>query len=75
MEAYREVIAGDKLVGVIDLPEELRTAEVEVIVLPLKDKTGKEEKKKTFSLDNLPKHKLGKVVYPLDRESIYSDER
>lgn len=70
MEAYREVVTGNKLVGVIDLPEELRTAEIEIIVIPARGIDRQREKTKTFNWDNLPKHNLGRVVYPLDRNTI-----
>jgi hypothetical protein len=75
MEAYREIMAGSKLAEIIDLPDELRTSEVEVIVLPVKEKDEQEKKNKTFNWDDLPKHDLGKVRFPLDRDSIYSNER
>ena len=35
MEAYREIIAGSKLAEVMDLPENLRKSELEVIILPV----------------------------------------
>jgi hypothetical protein len=75
MEAYREIIDGNKLASVVDLPEDLRKSEVEVIVLPVKDKATHERKKKTFNWNNLPKHNMGKVLSPLDREHIYTNER
>lgn len=75
MEAYREIIDGNKLSAVVDLPEKLRKSEVEIIVLPVKGKDNQERKKKTFNWDNLPKHNMGKVLTPLDREHIYTNER
>lgn len=76
MEAYREIIAGDKLAEVINLPEELKASELEVIILPIKKKKEKLKKKaESINVKNLPRHNMGKVLIPLDRESIYSDER
>lgn len=75
MEAYREIIAGSKLAEVIDLPERLRKSEVEVIILPVEKKEKQVEKKQTINLEDLPKHNMGKVLSPLDREHIYANER
>jgi len=74
MEALREIIAGSKLAEVIDLPEELKASELEIIVLPIR-KDKEVEKNQSFNLEDLPKHKMGKGLSPLDRESIYTDER
>lgn len=75
MEAYREIIAGSKLAEVIDLPESLRKSEVEVIILPVEKKEKQVEKKQSINLEDLPKHNMGKVLSPLDREHIYTNER
>ncbi len=74
MEALREIIAGSKLAEVIDLPEQLKTSVLEVIVLPV-SKEKEVEKNQSFNLEDLPKHKMGKEFSPLDRENIYTDER
>jgi hypothetical protein len=75
MEAYREIIAGSKLAEVIDLPERLRKSELEVIILPVEKKEKQTEKKQTINFEDLPKHKMGKMSSPLDREHIYTNER
>lgn len=75
MEAYREIIAGSKLAEVIDLPERLKKSELEVIILPVEKKGKQAEKKQVVNLEDLPKHNMGKVLSPLDREHIYTDER
>ncbi len=43
MEAYKQIISRNKLAEVIDLPENLKTSELEVIILPME---GKEKKRK-----------------------------
>lgn len=75
MEAYREIIAGSKLAGVIDLPKRLRQSELEVIILPMGKEKKHDEKKQSINLEDLPKHNMGKVLSPLDREHIYINER
>jgi hypothetical protein len=75
MEAYREIIAGSKLAEVIDLPERLKKSELEVIILPVEKKEKQTEKKQTINLEDLPKHNMGKVLSPLDRAHIYTNER
>jgi hypothetical protein len=75
MEAYREIIAGSKLAEVIDLPESLRDSELEVIILPVVKEKRYVEKKQSINLEDLPKHNMGKVLSPLDREHIYTNER
>ncbi|MCP5105088.1 MAG: hypothetical protein GY950_16995 [bacterium] len=75
MEAYREIIAGNRLAEVIDLPEKLKSSEVEIIVLPVKDKDDRKDKNRSFKWEDIPEHNLGKELSPLDRDSIYSDER
>lgn len=73
MNAYREIVAGNKLAKVIDLPEEFRTTDLEILVFPAKQEERK--KAKTISLKDLPKHDMGKVFSSLDRASIYLNER
>ncbi len=51
--AYRDIIAGNKLAEVIDLPEELKTIELEIVLFPLKNQ-NREEKRKPFKIENLP---------------------
>ena len=75
MEAYREIIAGSKLAEVMDLPENLRKSELEVIILPVVKEKRYVKKKKSINLEDLPKHNMGKVLSPLDREHIYTNER
>lgn len=75
MEAYREFIAGNKLAEVMSLPEELKASELEVIILPIKKEEKQIEKDRPIKLEDLPRHKLGIELSPLDREHIYSDER
>ena len=75
MEAYREFIAGNKLAEVMSLPEELKTSELEVIILPKKKEDRQIEKKQPIKLEDLPRHKLGIELSPIDREHIYTDER
>ncbi len=70
MEVYREIINGNKLAEVIDLSKILRESELEVIILPLKNKN-----KKKISLKDIPKHNMGKILTELDRNSIYLDDR
>lgn len=72
MEAYREIIAGSKLGEVIDLPEELKASELEVLIFPVKKKEKEDDKNQSINLDDLPSHNMGKVLSPLDRNSIYS---
>jgi hypothetical protein len=62
MEAYREIMPGDKLASIIDLPEDMKTSDCEVIVLLLEGKNKKKIEKKTgpFNWKNLPRHKMGK---------------
>lgn len=75
MEAYREIIAGSKLAEIIDLPENLRKSELEVIILPMVKEKRYTERKQSINLEDLPKHNMGKVLSPLDREHIYTNER
>ncbi len=72
--AYKETIAGGKLAEVIDLPEELKASELEILILPVKKKQ-KRKKEPAINLDDLPTHHMGKVLSPLDRDSIYLNER
>ena len=37
MECVREIIDTDKLIGIIQIPEEIRKSKVEVIVLPVEE--------------------------------------
>lgn len=46
MQAYREVINSKKLNNIVNLPEEMRDSEVEIIVLKISDKNRKKEEKK-----------------------------
>jgi predicted house-cleaning noncanonical NTP pyrophosphatase (MazG superfamily) len=41
MECVREIIDTDKLIGIIQIPEEIRKSKVEVIVLPVEDSQEK----------------------------------
>jgi len=75
MEAYREIIAGSKLAEVIELPENLRKSELEVIILPVMTEKRYVDKKRYITLEDLPRHNMGKVLSPLDREHIYTNER
>lgn len=75
MEAYREYIAGDRLSQIIDLPEKLKSAMLEIIILPTKLKKAKKSSRHTINWDDLPSHKLGREKMTLDRETIYSNER
>jgi hypothetical protein len=50
MQAYREIIDGRKLRHIIDLPEELKRSEVEIIVLPV-EKSKRRKKKGKLSQD------------------------
>ncbi len=70
MEVYREIINGNKLAEVIDLSKILRESELEVIILPLKNKN-----KKKINLKDIPIHNMGKILTELDRNSIYLDDR
>lgn len=67
MEAYSEIIAGNRLAEVIDLPEDLKTSEVEVFIFPVK--------KQSIRVEDLPRHKMGRELSPVDRDHIYSNER
>ena len=75
MEAYREIIAGRKLAEVIDLPEKLRASELEVFIFPVKKKDKNSAKSQSIEPDDLPRHNMGRVLIPLDREHIYMNER
>jgi hypothetical protein len=75
MEALREIILGSKLAEVIDLPEEFKASELEVIILPVKDKEKPTEKAQSINLHDLPRHKLGRELSPVDRDHIYTNER
>jgi hypothetical protein len=79
MEALREIIPGNRLAGVIDLPEAFKASDLEVIILPVEKKTKKKSPEKTrtmsFKLEDLPKHKMGKELSKVDRAHIYDDER
>lgn len=37
MDFVREILEPDKLVGIVDLPAELRNSKLEVIILPFED--------------------------------------
>ena len=72
---YKGTVAGNRLAEVmLDLPEELKTSELEVLIFPLKSDYRK-EKPGLIKIDDLPLHNMGKVLSSLDRNSIYSDER
>ncbi|UCH95213.1 MAG: hypothetical protein JSV88_33905 [Candidatus Aminicenantes bacterium] len=75
MEALREIILGSKLAEVIDLPEEFKASELEVIILPVKNKEKPAEKAQTINLEDLPRHKMGRELSPVDRDHIYINER
>jgi hypothetical protein len=75
MQAYREIINGQKLAGIVDLPEELRESELELIVFPVERKEKKETPNSNINPEDLPRHKMGRVLKPLDRENIYSGAR
>ena len=75
MEALREIILGSKLAEVIDLPEEFKVSELEVIILPVKDKKKPTKKTQSINLEDLPRHKLGRELSPVDRDHIYTNER
>jgi hypothetical protein len=46
MQSYREIIDGRKLRHIINLPEELKRSEVEIIVLPVEKSKRKKKKGK-----------------------------
>lgn len=46
MQAYREIIDSRKLRHIINLPEELKRSEVEIIVLPVEKSRRKKKKGK-----------------------------
>jgi hypothetical protein len=75
MVALREIILGSKLAEVIDLPEEFKTSELEVIILQVKNKEKPTEKTRTINLQDLPRHKMGRELSPVDRDHIYTNER
>jgi hypothetical protein len=63
------------LAEVIDLPEEFKASELEVIILPVKNKEKPAEKAQSINLEDLPGHKLGRELSPVDRDHIYTNER
>ncbi|MGD2086233.1 MAG: hypothetical protein PVH61_08620 [Candidatus Aminicenantes bacterium] len=75
MEAIREIITGNKLAGIIDLPEEFKASELEIIILPVKNKKKPVEKTQPINLEDLPRHKMGRERSPIDRDHIYINER
>lgn len=75
MEAYKQIISGNKLAEVIDLPESLKTSELEVIIIPVENKEKETKKPQTIKLEDLPSHNLGRELLPVDREHIYTNER
>ena len=75
MEAYKQIISGNKLAEVIDLPENLKTSELEVIIIPVENKEKETKKPQTIKLEDLPSHNLGRELLPVDREHIYTNER
>jgi len=75
MVALREIILGSKLAEVIDLPEEFKASELEVIILQVKNKEKPTEKTQTINLQDLPRHKMGRELSPVDRDHIYTNER
>ncbi len=70
METYKEIVGGDKLSDIFDLPEVLKESEVEVTISPIKEKGIRK-----IDLADLPNHCMGKVLTTLDRDSIYLDVR
>jgi len=46
MEAYREIIDSNKLSHILNLPEEFKESEVEIIVLPVEKPKRKKKKSK-----------------------------
>ena len=72
--AYRDIIAGNKLAEVIDLPEELKSTELEIVLFPVRNQ-NREEKRKPFKIEDLPVHHMGRILSPLDRNTIYDNER
>jgi hypothetical protein len=75
MEAYRQIITGDKLADVIDLPENLKKSELEIIIMPVEQKEKETKKTQTIKLEDLPSHNLGRELLTVDREHIYANER
>ncbi|HLP61575.1 MAG TPA: hypothetical protein VK186_22230 [Candidatus Deferrimicrobium sp.] len=79
MEALREIIVGSRLAEVIDLPEEFKTSDLEIIILPLIEEKKKKSTDKIhaipINLSDLPRHKMGRELSKVDRDHIYSNER
>ncbi len=72
--AYRDTIAGKRLAEVIDLPDDLKTTELEILLFPVRDR-HREEKSKPFKIEDLPVHNMGRILSTLDRNTIYDNER
>jgi len=79
MEALREIIVGSRLAEVIELPEEFKTSDLEVIILPLlkekKDTSAAKINTIPVKLVDLPRHKMGRELSIIDRDHIYTNER
>lgn len=74
MNFARKIVDAEKLAGIIDLPEDLKKKQVEIIVLPSNQTLKRKNKKKHKSsfIDELIRNplKIDNFV-PLSREEIY----
>lgn len=74
MNFARKIVDAEKLVGIIDLPADLKKKQVEIIVLPPQQEQKRKNKKKQKSsfIDELIRNplKIGNFV-PLSRKEIY----
>lgn len=75
MRFARKIIESEKLIDLIDLPDELRQSKVEVIVLPIDDDAEVNTKNKTGEenfIETLMDHPRTIAGFkPLTRDEIY----
>lgn len=73
MNFARKIVDSEKLIGIIDLPEDLKRKQVEIIVLPPQETTKQKGKKnKRNFIEELIKNpiKIDNFI-PLSRKEIY----
>lgn len=74
MNFARKIVDSEKLIGIIDLPEDLKRKQVEIIVLPpqeTKKQKAKKKNKKNF-IEELIKNPIKMDNFtPLSRKEIY----
>jgi len=68
MKAYRKIVDGDQLAKVIDIPDEFKDQEVEIVILPLKGKKNDSETRKAKKARGLLRAYKNDKFIPVEKE-------